>query len=407
MKSCFTLLTLLFILGSVRAQGICNPAGNIIIYSNYDGGNIIINIDENVPDIKIGLCSYEALHVTITGTYAGNVTAVQYAGYNSGGTTDITGVAAAIIEILNYPPVTMYDPDGYPYMICAYECDTAYVPGGCNTVDQATDYFINEFDGSIRYSYMQYGVWSGSYLMSEGGNCCVDAACSIAIDGGQDQTICLGDSVQMTPTGALTYSWFPVTGLSDAGVAAPYASPEVTTTYIVTGTDAGGCVGVDSITVFVNPLPIPDITITGTTFTASGGTSYQWYQDGTLIPGATDATYTVTESGAYSCEVTSAAGCSAMSAEYEIELNGIHDSAPFVYQIYPNPASDRLHVHLQNASAINSILLINNAGQKVGNYHPRSLSDIDLPVQSLANGIYTILLIGDNNITTSTFIVNH
>lgn len=42
----------------LQAQGTCNPAANIIIYANYDGGNLTIDIDENVPDIRIGICTY-------------------------------------------------------------------------------------------------------------------------------------------------------------------------------------------------------------------------------------------------------------------------------------------------------------------------------------------------------------
>lgn len=159
----------------VSAQGICNPDGNIIIYSNYNGGTIQINIDEDVPDIKIGLCSYESWDITITGDYIENVVEVVYAGYDDDATTSITGVDPGIVEIRVIDEVTLEDTDGYPYMICAYECDTDYVPGGCNTVDQLTDYFLTEFTGTFRFSYLQYDVFDADeYYISEGGNCCFD-----------------------------------------------------------------------------------------------------------------------------------------------------------------------------------------------------------------------------------------
>lgn len=175
MKNILTLLPSLFISFYISAQGICDPTGNIIIYSNYNGGDLQINIDEDIPNIKIGLCSYESWNVTITGDYVDNVVEVIYAGYDDDGTTNVSGVDAGLVDILLYPPVTLDDPDGYYYMVCAYDCDTDYIPGGCNTVDQLTDYFLTVFTGTFRYSYLQYDVFDeDEYYISEGGNCCFD-----------------------------------------------------------------------------------------------------------------------------------------------------------------------------------------------------------------------------------------
>jgi gliding motility-associated-like protein len=50
-----------------------------------------------------------------------------------------------------------------------------------------------------------------------------------------------------------TYSWQPTTGLSNPNIANPTASPTVTTTYKCFVTDNTGCVGVDSLTITINP----------------------------------------------------------------------------------------------------------------------------------------------------------
>lgn len=126
---------------AVFAQGICDPSGNIIIFSNYDGGTLNLEIDEDIPNLRIGICSYESVTVNISGDYSENVEEVVYAGYDADDVSAVTGVPPAIVEILVIPPATLDDPDGYPYIICAYECDTDYVPGGCNTVEQVTDFF--------------------------------------------------------------------------------------------------------------------------------------------------------------------------------------------------------------------------------------------------------------------------
>lgn len=60
-----------------------------------------------------------------------------------------------------------------------------------------------------------------------------------------------GETSQLTAEGAVEYSWTPSTGLSATNIANPIAQPADTTTYIVTGIDANGCVDVDTITINV------------------------------------------------------------------------------------------------------------------------------------------------------------
>jgi len=103
------------------------------------------------------------------------------------------------------------------------------------------------------------------------------------VNAGPDRTICKNSSVNITVTGAYTYSWSPTTGLSCSSCANPTASPVVTTTYVVTGTDTNGCVNRDTIVIHVNQLPNvsagPDkIICFGNTASLSvtGATTYVW-----------------------------------------------------------------------------------------------------------------------------------
>ena len=68
-------------------------------------------------------------------------------------------------------------------------------------------------------------------------------------------TICAGDSVQLTAGGGLTFQWYPLTGLSDAGILNPKAAPVESTTYSAIVTNQYGCV--DTAFVLVNVVQKP------------------------------------------------------------------------------------------------------------------------------------------------------
>jgi len=95
---------------------------------------------------------------------------------------------------------------------------------------------------------------------------------------GMDAEICAGGSTAIggspAATGGATpymYSWSPTTGLNDASLPNPTASPATTTTYTLTVTDANGCTATDQVTVTVNPLPIA--TVSGDATICAGGST--------------------------------------------------------------------------------------------------------------------------------------
>lgn len=66
-----------------------------------------------------------------------------------------------------------------------------------------------------------------------------------------DTTICYGASVRLSAEGAVSYRWFPATGLDNPLSATPIASPLQTTMYTVIGTTAEGCTSTSTLTVTV------------------------------------------------------------------------------------------------------------------------------------------------------------
>lgn len=71
-----------------------------------------------------------------------------------------------------------------------------------------------------------------------------------AVNAGADQSVCLGNSLTLSGSGAQNYVWD--NGITN-GIAFTLSS---TTAFTVTGTDANGCSNTDIVTVNVNPLPL-------------------------------------------------------------------------------------------------------------------------------------------------------
>ncbi|AEA44864.1 PKD domain-containing protein [Fluviicola taffensis] len=68
-------------------------------------------------------------------------------------------------------------------------------------------------------------------------------------------TICNGQSVSLTASGATSYTWSPATGLSATNTATVTANPTATQTYTIVGSN-GTCSGTTTAIITVNPLPI-------------------------------------------------------------------------------------------------------------------------------------------------------
>lgn len=96
-------------------------------------------------------------------------------------------------------------------------------------------------------------------------------------------SICNGESVQLTASGGIDYNWTPPEGLSDATIPDPVAAPDADTDYSLTVTDGNGCTSDTSINIVVHDLPPVDagadtaICFEDTmTLHASGADSFTW-----------------------------------------------------------------------------------------------------------------------------------
>ncbi|MCC6689935.1 MAG: hypothetical protein IT235_00235 [Bacteroidia bacterium] len=78
-------------------------------------------------------------------------------------------------------------------------------------------------------------------------------------------SICVGDNIILTGNGAQSYLW------TNGAVDNLSITPEITTSYIVTGTDSHGCTSSSSITVIVNNLPTANTSVSPSVTISPGG----------------------------------------------------------------------------------------------------------------------------------------
>lgn len=453
MKHVFILILFLSIGTRTKAQTICNAAGNTIIYTNYDGGVLNINVDVNIPNLRIGVVSYEAVTINLSGPFVNNVVYVQYAGYNSPNnsncaqavqTTSINGApASAMTGISTLAPSIVSNPNGYPFIVCGYSCETNTYQGGCNTVDQIEAYYSVVFTGMILYSHrVQYGCWSGTQNVSNGGNCCLTPAVSLALSTSVVQPSChntCNGSATATVTGGQSPYSFQWTGgpatatysnlcpatytvvVTDANNATASTTVQIVNppmlltshtqsacnSYVFNGAtltqsgqysdtlnSASGCDSVVNLNLSIQTIDTA-VAVSGNTLTAqAAGASYQWINcaTGMLIAGATSQSYSAPVSGTYAVAI-SQSGCSDTSRCINVIVLYANEWEEQQLSVYPNPGSDRLYIDGVPHHA-KYLKLYDPTGRLIQTYTIRNTSQASVAVQELSSGHYYLEIDG-------------
>ena len=208
----------------------------------------------------------------------------------------------------------------------------------------------------------------------------VDVYTLPTVSAGSDASVCMGDSIQLTASGASTYTWQFDLSLSQLIGANVWAHPTSQTTYTVTGTDANGCTGTDQVTISINPLPNgPTVTHEGSYLISSIPNGIQWYLDGTILAGETNDTldYSNYSNGNYTAIFIDANGCMSDttsnindSSTVIIVDVGLEENELINVSIYPNPSVDIVNIKLNTNISIIYVydlsgkLIISKKGQK-------------------------------------------
>lgn len=127
--------------------------------------------------------------------------------------------------------------------------------------------------------------------------------------------------------------------------------------------------------------------------------NYQWYVDGTIIDGATQASFTPSQTGNYTV-VTSNSNCSSESAPFWFDyiLSVSENNKPIDFSLYPNPCQEKISV--LSTESITRIRIYNTQGVELINKQTKEkeqLNSIELNTNQLASGVYYFLIETANN----------
>ncbi|MEO6882867.1 MAG: gliding motility-associated C-terminal domain-containing protein [Bacteroidia bacterium] len=230
----------------------------------------------------------------------------------------------------------------------------AYVDGSCSVVqitaaNTCGSTVLKAPPGAASYAWIKIPSGSGITGSATGQSVTVDQSgtyqvsvmvkpgCSYVIDTtiivkpipsftvSPNDSICKGDSSYLMANGTISYTWLPTFGLTLNSDSVVIASPSVTTTYTVTGSNSFGCTSTQVVKVSLNQQITVNSNSTticpldSTTLIATGATIYSWTPStglnssigASVIANPTAlTTYTVTGTSSQGCTSTALAAVS-------------------------------------------------------------------------------------------------
>lgn len=167
--------------------------------------------------------------------------------------------------------------------------------------------------------------------------------------------------------------------------------------YTFTATDNNGCTLSQTIMVEYDNTPvIPIITWNGAALEATISTTYQWYQDGVLLPNETNQILDPQFTGMYTVVTTDLNGCVASSAAFDLisdieEAEWVHH-----FEVTPNPFTHNLHIEWSlKAESLLHFQLVDVVGRTVWESADLTGSSLDIDVSDIGSGIYFLHVSGE------------
>ncbi|HYV93065.1 MAG TPA: YCF48-related protein [Chitinophagales bacterium] len=219
------------------------------------------------------------------------------------------------------------------------------------------------------------------------------------------ELVCQGDTILYSVeiiSGATNYSW-------EVPVDATIIGGNGSTSVIVLFGDFSGNILViatnecdttfASLAVVVNALPdMPVITFSNDTLMSSSAATYQWYYNGSLIPGATDQTYSPTQDGFYTVAVTNDGDCQATSLPFQVIGMSVDDMAGSIgLEIFPNPLSTTAVIFMGGNPSMQYLSITDVQGKILREMTINQDQKITIDRKDFTAGMYFISLMNNNH----------
>ena len=225
----------------------------------------------------------------------------------------------------------------------------------------------------------------------------LDIPSQIALSSPSD-TACEGELLSLSlsaggNTPGFLYQW-KKNGTAIPGANAPVYAASSGGSYLAVVSLASCSVTSQSKSLVFNPLPeTPVITQSGMQLSSSAAAGNQWKRNGQDIAGATQQTFTVTQSGIYTVVVSNQNCTSGPSNAIAIDLTGVEEMflQAADWKLYPNPVKDRLFLSCSSCEGKNySFLLMDVTGRTLKTFRGKMPSEKDemLDVSALPAGVY-------------------
>lgn len=311
-----------------------NCAGNI---PNYTGNATVI---DNCS-AQISLTQNPVPGTVVTGS--GAITTVVLTAVDSTGNMDTCHVMVTLID--NVAPVISGCPSNFVVTPTSLNCSppATWTPPIASDVCGATLTSTHQPGDNF-----PLGTTTVTYNAADSSGNSATCSFTVTINAPQlDNVItvsnpnpCDGDSATLTASSGSIFSWSTTDTTSSIVVTQ-------SGTYWVDLTDSSNCTGRDSVDIVFEPLPVPVIVQSGGDLCASTTfPAYQWFLNGTAIPGATGNCVTPTTNGNYTVLVTATNQCEGESAVFMYVAADEAMSAQG-FEVFPNPTRDLITVRME------------------------------------------------------------
>jgi sugar lactone lactonase YvrE len=365
--------------------------------SNFNATNWKWYFHGGTPDSSIST-NPTGIQYTAAGTYDVIITASNFC---VGGITDtLTHITVGSAGVLTFAFPSPNVCNGQSVTLKVAENDTSFTWSPSAGLSDTTGDSVLATP-SVTTTYTVTGKNSGGCVSTGMDTVTIITAPPLYIN--SPASTCAGQpitlSVDATGSG---YIWSPSSTLNSSNGDSVIATPLEQTTYTVSGIDSLGCIVSAMDTIHINKgVNKPTITDTDNVLTSSATQSNQWYRNDSKINGATNETYTATDTGCYWSVATNLVnGCSTISDTICLtSLAGINRLFinPNLLSIYPNPTGGELFVNISPTVADVkdwNLQITDVLGRMV--YTRLSLNytnDIDL--SNLSGGVYFIIIINN------------